>query len=319
MKILYGINGTGNGHIIKSINIIHELKKIGNEVDIILSGTNNQIDIPYDIKYKMNGVSFEYTKYGSIDWKKTIIGLKPLKLIRDTKIDVQSYDKIVTDFEPISAWACKISKKDCIGVSHQYSFLSKNIPRPKGINFMSELFLNKFAPVSTPIGLHFEKYDDFIDYPVIRGDVKILTPLNKGHYTVYLPSYGIEEVVKELSKYPHKFEVFTKGINKNVKYKNVKICPNSKSKFINSFINCKGVITSGGFETPSEALFLKKKILSIPIKGQYEQLCNSEALKKMGVSVSKSLSNIKSFFENDNVIDYKWEDPMPYIIKTILK
>jgi predicted glycosyltransferase len=46
-----------------------------------------------------------------------------------------------------------------------------------------------------------------------------------------------------------------------------------------------GVITGGGFETPAEAMYLGKKIITIPIKGQYEQYCNAEALKKFGALV----------------------------------
>ena len=37
MKILYGIQGTGNGHIIKSSIITKELKKRGHEIDTIIS------------------------------------------------------------------------------------------------------------------------------------------------------------------------------------------------------------------------------------------------------------------------------------------
>ena len=319
MKILYGINGTGQGHIIKSIAIIHELKKLGADVDILISGTNHQIDVPYEVKYKFHGVSFEYTSVGSIDWMKTIMNLDPLRLIKDIKLDVKSYDKVVTDFDPISAWACKLFKKDCIGVSHQYSFLSNSIPRPKSKNIIGEFVINKLAPVSHPIGLHFEKYDDFIDYPVIRGDIRVLTPGNLGHYTVYLPSYGIKSIVHELSRYPYKFHIFAKNITRVMVHENMKIFPNSKSKFINSFINCEGVITSGGFETPSEALLLKKRIMTIPIKGQYEQLCNVEALRRMGVFVGDDISDIKNFFNNNDIIDYKWVDPIPNIIQTILK
>jgi uncharacterized protein (TIGR00661 family) len=317
MKILYGINGTGRGHIIKSTNIIHDLKYLGHDVDILVSGTNHQVEIPYEVKYQFHGVSFIYNKDGGIDWVKTISNLKPIDFVKDIKIDVSSYDRVVTDFEPISAWSCKLSKKDCFGVSHQYSFLSGKVPRPKSKSFIGEFVINKLAPVSHPIGLHFEKYDSFIDYPVIRGDIKLLTPYNKKHYTVYLPSYGVKEVFNEFSKYSQKFEIFA-SVKSAISYKNIKIFPNSKSEFINSFINCEGVITSGGFETPSEALFLKKKIMVIPIKGQYEQLCNAEALKRMGVVVGNKLSDVKYLFDSDRV-NYKWEDPIPNIIKEILK
>jgi uncharacterized protein (TIGR00661 family) len=55
--------------------------------------------------------------------------------------------------------------------------------------------------------------------------------------------------------------------------------------FNKSLLTCHGLITGGGFETPAEALYLKKKLISIPIKNHYEQQCNAAALKKMGVCV----------------------------------
>jgi uncharacterized protein (TIGR00661 family) len=319
MKILYGINGTGQGHIVKSINVIYELKRLGHDIDILISGTNHHVKIPYEVKYQFHGVSFEYSEKGSIDWIKTAINLKPIKLLKDTNLDVDAYDKVITDFEPISAWACIRSKKDCIGISHQYSFLSKRIPRPKKKDFIGEFVINKLAPVTTPIGLHFEKYDDFIDYPIIRGDVKILTTSDKGYYTVYLPSYSLKNILNELINYPYQFQVFTKETDKIYIYKNIKICPSSIAGFTNSLINCHGVITSGGFETPSEALFLKKRLMVMPIKGQYEQLCNVEALKQMGVFVGQDITDIKHFFQWPNSISYQWKDPLPKIIQMILE
>ena len=51
----------------------------------------------------------------------------------------------------------------------------------------------------------------------------------------------------------------------------------------------KGVICNAGFVTPSEALYLGKRLLVIPLNGQYEQHCNVAALEKIGVL---SLNNL---------------------------
>ena len=40
MKILYGIQCNGNGHITRSLKVISKLKRLGHEVDILLSGKN---------------------------------------------------------------------------------------------------------------------------------------------------------------------------------------------------------------------------------------------------------------------------------------
>ena len=51
MKILYGIQLTGNGHISRSTIIINKLKSLGHQVDIITSGSGSNLLLP-NIKYK---------------------------------------------------------------------------------------------------------------------------------------------------------------------------------------------------------------------------------------------------------------------------
>ena len=43
-------------------------------------------------------------------------------------------------------------------------------------------------------------------------------------------------------------------------------------------------------------MYLQKKILVLPVKGQYEQQCNAAALEKLGV---KTLSALDSSFSNN--------------------
>ncbi len=56
-------------------------------------------------------------------------------------------------------------------------------------------------------------------------------------------------------------------------------------------IKSPGVITGAGFETPAETLFLGKKLICLPIQGQYEQLCNAEALKDFNVPIIHSITD----------------------------
>jgi len=65
---------------------------------------------------------------------------------------------------------------------------------------------------------------------------------------------------------------------------NITFMPVDKVLFNEALINCSGIITGGGFETPVEALKLEKKLMVIPISGQYEQQCNAAALEQMGIN-----------------------------------
>ena len=317
MKILYGINGTGNGHITKSLNIISNLNKLGyKDVDILISGNNHSLNIPF--KYKFHGFSLKYNSHGSIDYVNTFKDLKPLQFYKDLKLDLSIYDKVVTDFEPVTAWACKKQNVNCLGISHQYSFSSDKSPRPKNKSYIGEFILKNMAPVDSQIGLHFKKYDNNILFPIIRDEILYSKPLKGSSYLVYLPSFSLSKLLPILSKHNVIFEVFSKEISKAKIYKNCLIKPNSIKDFTKAFIRSEGIITSAGFEAPAEAMFMKKKLMCVPILGQYEQLCNAESLKGLGVFVKNDLSELRTFIRNKSTYNFDWENPMEFILKTIV-
>ena len=72
MKILYAVQGTGNGHITRSAAIIPELMKHA-KVDVLISGFAYNLKLPFDVKYKMEGMSFCFGKRGGIDYFQTLI------------------------------------------------------------------------------------------------------------------------------------------------------------------------------------------------------------------------------------------------------
>lgn len=74
-------------------------------------------------------------------------------------------------------------------------------------------------------------------------------------------------------------------------------------------INCHGIITGGGFETPAEALYMKKRILAVPINGQYEQQCNAAALEKMGVPTVLNIDNKTIGKQINQWLDMPWNIP----------
>jgi hypothetical protein len=316
MKILYGIQSTGNGHLSRSSKLIYKLTKSGCKVDVLLSGNNSQIDFTFPVKYNCKGFTFYYTPDGHINYFKTFWNLSFLSFLKDIKLDIDEYDLIISDFEPITAWASKLKEKECIGISNQCSFLSDKTPRPENKRWLGEFLLKNMAPVSKPIGLAFDKYDDFIYTPIIKENIIKINSYDNGHYTVYLPSYDLANVLNRLNYKKIKFEVFAK-VKSVHRFKNCVIRPINKDLFENSIRNCHGLISSAGFQAPSEALFLGKKLMVIPIRGQYEQECNTEALKRLGVFTG-DIYDIENFIESDNKVKVNWKDSTDEIVKIIL-
>lgn len=286
-------------------------------VDVLTSGNNSQIKFPFPIKWNLKGLTFYYNGKGGIDYWKTWKELKFKEFLKDIRLNLSDYDLIISDYEPITAWAAKRQDKICVGLSNQCSFLSDKTPRPKEKSLFGEILLKKFVPVTHPIGLHFESYDDFIFTPIIRDNLILITPKDYGHYTVYLPTYDVESIATEIAKVRSiKFEVFS-NIKKPIYFKKNVIRPIDKDRFEESLRNCHGIITSGGFQTSVEALYLGKKLMIVPTKGQYEQACNSVALDNKGI-MSGELSDIKNFVERGEIIKMDWKDSTDDIVKKIL-
>ena len=183
MKILYAIQGTGNGHVTRAMEIVPILQKKG-EVDILISGTQSDLKLPFEIKYKFNGLSFIFGKGGGVDVWNTYLSMNTLRLLREIKsLSVEEYDLIISDFEPISSWACKLAKKPCIGLSNQVATLHPMAPKPKQIDIIGKKVLEHYAPTTFNYGFHFKSLEHNIFTPIIRKQVRELAITNQGHLT----------------------------------------------------------------------------------------------------------------------------------------
>lgn len=299
MKIFYAIQGTGNGHISRAEQLYPYLQKHG-EVDFFLSGSNAQLQTPLPIKYKSNGISLHYKNTGGMDYGKISKSLS-FSIYKEAKaLPIENYDVIINDFEFITSLACSLKKKKSIQFGHQASFQSKLTPRSNSFNPLGNWVLNKFVKSTDYLGLHFESYDKNIFNPIIKDEIINATPIDNGHITVYLPQYSIAFLSPYLlTQSKFNFEIFTKEVTQLTKYKNLTLLPIDNKTFTNSLIQCHGIITAGGFETPAEALYLKKKLLSIPILNHFEQECNGAAMQKLGVTVIKKIDkNFNQIFTN---------------------
>ncbi len=325
MKILYAIQGTGNGHSSRARDIIPLLQQKG-ELDILVSGIQADVELPFDVKYKFKGLSFIFGKKGGIDILETYRKGNLKRLYKEIKsLPVEEYDLVINDFEPVSAWACKMKNKPCIGVSHQAAVINKKSPKPKKKDPVGKAILHNYAPVTAAYGFHFGAYDKDIFTPVIRSQIRNATLVNSNHYTVYLPAYDDERIIKVLSVIKDvNWQVFSKHTKKEYTEKNVHIQPISNDAFINSLINCTGILCGAGFETPAEALFLKKKLMVIPMKGQYEQQCNAAALETMSIPVLKSLklkhvAKIEKWVAGKTYLSVNYPNITARVINSIVK
>lgn len=323
MKILYAIQGTGNGHLARATELVPLLQQMA-ETDILVSGIQGDLKLPFPVKYQYYGLSFIFGKKGGVSILETLKRARLLRLLKDIyRLPTQQYDLVLCDFEPVTAWACKLRKKPCIGISHQNAVLHPDAPLPTQNQALGRFILKHYAPSTYRYGFHFRELDKSNFTPIIRSSIRKAKVSPGKHFTVYLPAYSDQQIIDALSSFPSiQWAVFSKHCKQAYKQNNISVQPVSLVNFTKSFTSCQGILCTAGFETPAEAIFMGKKLCVIPMKNQYEQACNAAFLKAMGVLVLPGLKNqrttIQSWLDEKNTLQISYPDNTQKILETLL-
>lgn len=285
MRIWYGVNSVGNGHITRARVMAKEFKKRNMDVTFHFSGRPADKFFDMDIfgDYIVSeGLTF-HTVNGKIDIIKTISKANIAKFLCNIKeLDLSQYDIIISDYEPITSWAGKLQNRVVYGIGHQYAF-NYDIPK-SGNNIVTDFVMKQFAPVNIGIGLHWDRFNGNILPPIIdtEGLISTETP---DKILVYLGFEDSNLVNNVLGLYSwHQFHVY--GCSTNMsdykkQFSHIIYKEPSRDGFLNDLEDCSGVICGSGFELISEALNLGKKVLVKPVYGQMEQLSNAKALTEL--------------------------------------
>jgi uncharacterized protein (TIGR00661 family) len=247
------------------------------------------------------------------------MNLNFFQFIRDIRLfDDSEYDLVITDFEPISSRIAKRNNIPSIGIGHQYAFMY-DIPTD-GANLMANFIIKNFAPVNYPIGLHWYHFNQPILPPVVpqfeNTDEKIIG--NK--IVVYLPFEELDDIMALIRPFKeYKFFVYHR-LDRTMVEGNIKLCPYSRTGFLDDLLECSAVITNAGFELVSEALNLGKKLLIKPLAGQMEQLSNAAVIRDLGLGlVMYKLDGryVERFLKNPPAAPEKYPDVAAIIAEYI--
>lgn len=323
MKILYGINATGNGHISRARIIIAELKKRGHDISCIISGRND--DSLYDIgEFKpfvlKKGFTFS-KKGGRIKYLRTFFNIDLIQFVKDIKSIDEQFDLVITDFEPVSAYFSRIKNIPSLGIGHQYSFY-KNIPMTIKMRFTRILFPYIYTPIKNVIASHFFHFNQHILPPFLSKTITNhkLKANSKDNVLVYLAWEELEKMIALLHQIEEKHFIYYCDIQNQKVVKNVTLKPFSENGFKNDLIENKYLITNAGFQLPAEALFVGKKILCKPLDGQPEQEHNAKILNDLGyATISKTIdiNSINNWLHSSKKIKIDFPNPLELIIDII--
>lgn len=284
MKILYGINGEGLGHLNRSNLIISELRKAGHEVVKACPLHLEQID--GFIPIKSIRLSF---KNGEIYKQKVITDF--LEFNFKTEIDIIrasgfNPDLVITDFEPVTARYARKYGLPLVSIDNQHRFSKIDFGLPYkyiAYNFFLSYLLKIFiGRVDKSIVTCFHPAVDACNVVCEDGAIS-----NDSSTIVYLKDVYLDGFLNKSQD--GDFHIFTNTKRKD--RKNIKFYPLDREFFKERLRSCHSVVSNAGNQIIGECLHYNKAITCLPIRGQVEQEINSIYLEKFGFGVSSSVEN----------------------------
>jgi uncharacterized protein (TIGR00661 family) len=290
MRILYGVNGEGLGHATRSEVVIESLLAGGHDVRVVASGrAYRHLHARLPRVAEIFGPSFAMDEGDIHRWATLRLNVMaaPRELpdtVRHWLAVVQAWrpDVVVTDFEPLSALYARTRHVPLVSVDNIHMLvrchhdddivggdladfvLARSITRAMiptaGDYVVTTFFRPRILWARTTLVP-----------PIVRRDVVDAVPSRGEHVLVY--SSGGHELVDALRD---------AGVPARVYGMRNPAHPRSDRGFLEDLRTARAVITGGGFSLLSEAIYLRKPVLSVPLHGQFEQVMNARYLEREG-------------------------------------
>jgi uncharacterized protein (TIGR00661 family) len=294
-KIVYGCSGEGSGHSTRTREMARCLIENGHQVRLASydRGYQNLKD-EFDV-LEIEGLSISsednrVSKFKTFteNLRKLPAGGRGLRAIRDLFKDFEP-DVAITDFEPMTAYLAEHFDVPLISIDNQQRLRYVDYEIPPDCETEAKMIRNLIRMmVPWPsVSLVFALTDGqvtndrtFLFPPLVSEDVRQLSPSDADHILVYLTS-GFDSLLPILKTYPReKFVVY--GYDRDEVDQNLAFKPASRQGFLADLASSKAVIATAGFTLISEALFLAKPYLAMPMDGQFEQELNAFQLSQCG-------------------------------------
>ncbi len=356
MKYLFIIQGEGRGHMTQAISMSQILREAGHEVCRVLIGKSERRQIPQFFIDKI-GTQIELLESPNFVTDKNQKSVKPVKTIIQAVLGSKKYVKslnrihqIVEEHQPdiiINFYdflggiynLLKRPRAKFICLAHQFliDHPEFDFPPKRKLDKASLQIGNKIVSLGADkiLALSFQPFEDvpgkkiFVVPPLLRREVTQLTVSKDNHLLVYMLNPGYSTEVDQFHhKYPDeqlhcfwdkKDEPETLVIDSHLSYHQL-----NDVKFIEKMASSKGYVTTAGFESVCEAMYLGKPVLMVPVQGHYEQACNAIDAKKAGAGI------YSDSFDIEKLINYlphhkdvsksfrSWADKAPEIFLKML-
>jgi len=307
MRILYGVTGCGLGHTMRARALAKHLVSSGHDVKMAASGRAVRIlhDHGLDV-VAIDGMAMHY-EGGGVERARTVARLvrqAPRALAHNAKVALAldfNPDAIVTDFDSFSHAVGKLLGRPVISVDHQH--VVDRFLHPRGVLAR----LSSYTPIRAFVSAKTSRCDEYVVSsfffpeerpknrtrttlvgPIVRPEIATAVPCAGDHVLVYQTTSGDPRLLASLTSVPRsRFVVY--GLGRRERVGNVELRLFDEGAFVRDLASARAVISNGGFTALSEALYLGKPVLSVPVRRQPEQELNAAYLEALGLGMNAPL------------------------------
>jgi uncharacterized protein (TIGR00661 family) len=293
-NILYGVNGEGSGHSTRAQEVLSHLKDRGHTLHVAsfdrglrnLQGKFEVTEIHgLRLAYVNNQVRYERTL------AKNLMSVRKrarsVALLSDL-VDAWKIDLVITDFEPLSCHVGHRKRLPVISIDNQHCLTNTQVSYPG--KYRREAALTKLVTrVMTPradaylvtsfFGSRITRPRTFLFPPILRQQILNAAPMKDEHILVYVTS-PVPALAKLLGSVRSPFIAY--GFGREGRIGNVLFKKPSLDVFLEDLTGAKAIVANAGFSLITEALYLGKPYLAIPMKHQFEQIFNAYWIDTLG-------------------------------------
>jgi uncharacterized protein (TIGR00661 family) len=306
MRILYGVVGEGMGHATRSRVVLEHLTR-NHDVHIVVSGrARDYLARRFENVHHIWGLTISYGENSVKKWQTVVQNLRGAvtgwpQNIRTYFELVENFspDVVISDFESFSYLFARRHALPVISVDniqivnrcthdpqlllgHEGNFeLIRSVVKGKLPGAFHYLISSFFYP---PV----RKARTTLTPSILRPEILAARPEPGDHLLVYQTATGNTALIEQLKALgiPCRVYGYRRDLTADVADGQLLLRPFSEPGFIEDLRTARAVVGGGGYTLMSEAVYLGKPMLSVPVGGQFEQVLNALYLQHLGYGAS---------------------------------
>lgn len=318
LRCLFVVQGEGRGHLTQAMALRRMLRSAGHRVEEVVVGKSQGQAVPAFFReafeasvthvespgFVSDGADRSVRPWATLlrEVKRTPTFWRSLKALEAT-LDRHEPDVVVNFFEPLMGlYAVSHGfSRPVVAVAHQYMFFHPAYRFPDG-HRVQRGAVRAFARLTSlgatrRLALSLYPAPDrpqdnlTVCPPLLRADL-FRQPQGRSEpfFLVYILNSGYaEEVIRWHERHPEvRLHCFwdrpdaapVESYDETLTFHQL-----DDEKFLSLMARCRGFVSTAGFESIAEAMYLQTPVQAVPVEGHYEQLCNAVDAVRAGAGV----------------------------------